>query len=666
MRWLRGKATSGELEAPLVWACAALAVCFAPHVLHFPAWITAATIAAGVWRYTAERRRWHLPPLWLRALLVFAALAGVLALYAGINGVVPGTALLALMAALKILETHRRRDLHVVLFIALFLSLSSLLREQALWSLPYLAVALFCCLVAWQQVAREGTPLPIRVVSRGAGRIARHAVPLLIAFWVLFPRVPGAFWAVPTQGEGASTGISDRIEPGSIAALIASEAVAFRVEFSGELPPLREMYWRGPVMEAVVGRAWQVSDFPPMNRRDTDVIYTGQSYRYRMTLQPTGQRWLFGLDVPETWNHPGARMSPTQQLMVRQPIDKRLVTELRSYTRFKIGGDLSPRSRDRLTYLPGGSNPKTRQLAKDLRAASRDEQEFIAKVLAMFANDNFVYTLKPPPLGLNSMDEFLFTTRAGFCEHYASAFATLMRAGGIPARLIGGYQGGELNPLGGYWIVRQSDAHAWVEIWTEDDGWVRVDPTAAVSSVRLESGLDAALRSTGQSGLGRWLDFEWLTQAGFTWDALNARWDEWVLGYGPETQQRFMRWLGMDDPRWERLATMLGIVTALILAVIALRLARLYAKPQPDEARRAYERVLRRLRITVAPHESATIAAERIAERYPSLAGDAARFVDHYQAIRYAGVDTIESLRREAGALISAARSEPATTTTHR
>ncbi|MEM1263284.1 MAG: DUF3488 and transglutaminase-like domain-containing protein [Pseudomonadota bacterium] len=664
MKWLRGKATSGELETPLVWATTALAVCFAPHVLHFPFWITAATVAAGVWRFTAERRRWHLPPLWLRALLVFAALLGVLALYAGINGVVPGTALLALMAALKILESNQRRDLHVVLFIALFLALSSLLREQALWSLPYLAIALFACLVAWQQVAREGNPLPVSTVTHGASRIARHAAPLLIAFWILFPRVPGAFWAVPTQGEGASTGISDRIEPGSIAALIASDAVAFRVEFTGALPPLREMYWRGPVMEAVVGRAWQVSDFPPMNRRDNEVSYDGQPYRYRMTLQPTGQRWLFGLDVPETWNHPNAKMSPTQQLMVRQPIDQRVVMELRSYTEFTIGGELSARTRKRLTYLPGGSNPKTRELATTLRDASTDEDDFVRQVLALFANGDFVYTLEPPPLGLNSMDEFLFATRAGFCEHYASAFATLMRAGGVPARLIGGYQGGEINPLGDYLIVRQSDAHAWVEIWAQERGWVRIDPTAAVSSVRLESGLDAALRSSGQAGVGRWLDFDWLTQAGFTWDALNARWDEWVLGYGPETQQRFMRWLGMDDPHWEKLAMALGIATALILAAIALRLARQYAKPRADEARRVFERVIRRLKVSLAPHETAPVAADKIGARYPTLEAEAARFVERYQAIRYAGDDSIDTLRREATALITAARSAPATVTT--
>ncbi|MEL7539017.1 MAG: DUF3488 and transglutaminase-like domain-containing protein [Pseudomonadota bacterium] len=662
MRLIRGKATTGVLLAPLAWAMAALAVGFAPHVPYFPPWITAMTFASGGWRLLAEHRRWHLPPLWLRALLALAALLGVLSLYSSINGIVPGTALLALMAALKLLETHRRRDLYVVLFIALFLMLASVLREQALWSLPYLFVALLAVLVAWQQVARLGQVLPASRALRSAMRLGAHALPLLLAFWILFPRVPGPFWAVPTQSGVGATGISDRIEPGSIASLIRSDAVAFRVEFDDALPATRDLYWRGPVMETIVGRAWQASDYSGTGRIDDEVSFVGESYRYRMTLQPTGQFWLFALDIPEAWDHPKARMTPTQQLTVRRPIDQRTVLELRSYTEFSIGTALGPQTRRRLLKLPSGSNPRAQSLGAELRESSASVDEFIGEVLELFASD-FVYTLEPPLLGQHSMDEFLFETKAGFCEHFATAFATLMRAGGVPSRVVAGYQGGEVNPLGDYLIVRQSDAHAWVEIWRDDYGWTRIDPTAAVSAIRLESGLDAALRSSGQRGLGGWLDFAWLSGAGFTWDAINARWDEWVLGYGPETQQRFMRWLGMDDPRWDKLAFALGIAALGCLGLVAFQLARRYARPRPDDAERIYRRALRRLRVALAPHETASVAAHRFADRYPALAGAGQSFFDRYQAVRYGGADDVPTLEREARDLIGAARRARATAT---
>ena len=666
MRLLRGKATDGTLLAPLTFAIAALAVGFVPHTWHFPPWITLLTLVCAAFRLLAEHRRWHLPPIWVRALLALAALFGVLALYASINGIVPGTALLALMAALKLLETHRRRDLFVVLFIALFLILASLLREQAIWSLPYLAVALLTCLIAWQQVARFGRPLPVRTALSTAFRIGAQAAPLLIAFWILFPRVPGPFWAVPSAAGSATTGISDRIEPGSIASLIRSDAVAFRVEFKDALPASRDMYWRGPVMESVVGRAWQVSDFPPMGRDDGPIRYAGEPYRYRMTLQATGQRWLFALDVPETWDHRRARMTPTFQLTVPKPIDERTVVELASYTRFSIGTSMSAGLKQRLAFLPNELNPRTHALARELFDEAGGVDAYINAVLRRFADGGYSYTLEPPALGLNAVDEFLFQTRAGFCEHYASAFATLMRAAGIPARLVAGYHGGEMNPLGGYWIVRQSDAHAWVEVWQDGTGWQRVDPTAAVADIRLESGLDAALAATGQAGLGGWLDLDWLSGAGFTWDAVNARWDEWVLGYGPATQRRFMQWLGMDDPRWQKLAMALGLATLLALALVAWRLARRYAKKPLDAAEKTYRRVLARAGVKLEPFETASVAAATFRQRYPALSERATAFFAVYQAIRFAGLDDNGELGRRATELIRALRQEPAPAATHR
>ncbi len=648
--WFRGRRCNGRILSPLSWSVGALGLALAAHLPYFPIWITALAFGSGLLRIQIERHRWRLLPPIIRAIFALICFIAILATYRGINGVVPGTALLAVMAAMKLLETFRRRDLYVVLFIACFLLLSALLRQQAIWSFAFLLVSLFVTMLAWLNVARAGSSLAPRTSIRFTLRIFAHAAPLLLIFWVLFPRVPGPFWAIPADRSTASTGISDTISPGSISKLSQSDAIAFRVQFSGQEPAARDLYWRGPVMESLNGRDWSVYTPKSKQRSDPAQLETrGQPTRYTMTLLPTKRRWLFALDLPRRWDLSQVNLGPEQQLLATNPVRRLTRVQIESYTDFQIKQPLSAAQKTRLTQTPANSNPRTRQLANELQQAYPDERQRSQAILDLFRDDNFVYTLEPPELGRDSMDEFLFETRQGFCEHYAAAYAYLMRLTGTPARLVGGYQGGEQNSLSNYFIVRQSNAHAWTEVWFEDDGWVRVDPTAAVSEQRIEFGLQAAFGDAGS----RFFSGNLTENIQLAWDALNARWDDWILGYGPQTQERFMQWLGLDDPSWQKLASMMGIACLLSLVGIAILLSRRYRKPPLDAIEAIYRKTLQKLKIdmpgSATPEDILPVAKQL----HPQLSPQLEAFFQHYQSLRFAGVGKVEDLRAQSRHLLA-------------
>jgi transglutaminase-like putative cysteine protease len=594
----KARGTDGSLLASLPWTLAALAVALAAHAIYLPAWITIAFLACAVWRYLIERQRQLLPSVWLRASLAVACFLGVLATYSSISGVGPGSSLLAIMAAMKLLETRRRRDQFVLLFISIFLVMSSLLREQYLWSLPYLVVAMLLILTAWLRMSAADAETA-RQSFRNSGRLMLYAAPLAIAMWIFFPRIATPFWAVPIDTSSGISGLSDSMSPGDISSLSLSDAVAFRVRFEGEIPPPQSRYWRGLVLHRYNGRTWS-GGTPSISADARDrIAIEGDAVRYRVTLEPTRQQWVFALDIPYHVSLPRTFMGPQQQLARAQPIDQRVAYDAVSYTDYRTDLAMSNVYRNWYVSLPDGSNPQSSSLARQLRHQAGSDQAFIQAVLRMFHEEPYFYTLEPPVLGADPVDQFLFDTRQGFCEHYASAFAVLMRAAGIPARIVLGYQGGEMNPMGEYLIVRQADAHAWTEVWLSGIGWQRVDPTAAVAPERIADGMSGAMFDGIGAEWGLSAPSRWLHRIGLTIDALNASWNELVLGYGPENQNRFMQWLGMEDPDWRQMMlTLIGSVVALIVGISMLMMLR-YRPPRPDRAAVLFRRFTKR--VGVAP-----------------------------------------------------------------
>ncbi len=646
------RGTDGSLLSSLPWTLTALAVALAPHVPYLAFWISGAFVSCATWRYVIERQRRMLPSRWVRGGLALLCFLGVFASYSSISGVGPGSALLAIMAALKLLETRKRRDQFVLLFISIFLVMSSLLREQYLWSLPYLVFSTLIIMTAWLRISAVESE-SARQSFRTGGRLLLYAAPLAIAMWVLFPRLATPFWSVPIDTSRAVTGLSDTMSPGDISSLSQSDEVAFRVRFDDQLPQPKDRYWRGLVMTSFNGRTWRGSEPRIAAPAGEQLEFSGRAYSYEITLEPTQQQWVIAMDMPMEWSLERTFMGPHQQLSHVTPIEQRVAYKVVSYPEYRVQAELPRIFRRYYTALPDDSNRRTASLAREMRQSAATDTQYIDAVLAMFHNEEFFYTLQPPALGSNSVDAFLFDTRQGFCEHYASAFSVMMRAASIPSRIVLGYQGGEVNPLGGHLIVRQSDAHAWVEVWLEESGWRRVDPTAAVAPERIEYGArDAALDGIGVSW-GFSAPSRLLQNLTMTWDMLNTKWNDWILGYSPDKQKTFLEWLGMEKPSWRKmLLTLVFTVIAAILAISAFIMLR-YRPAKKDRASMLYKRFIRKTGVERRIGETEQEFAARLMAQCPLPPAAIQAVTDAYLDARYganaAGAE--EKLRKAVAAI---------------
>ena len=633
------------------WLIAAVTVVALPHFSYVHIWISALLVAIALWRLVAAEKGWRMPSGWIRIPLVFAGLAGVLWDYHRVTGIEAGSALLLVMVALKLLETKSARDRTVIAIICFVLMFSMFLRAQAIWSIVYLLGGVTLCIVALLQAGNSQEHIPLRDTSRWTARLIVQALPIMMLLFLLFPRVPGPFWALPTQTSSATTGLSESVSPGDITALGRSDAVAFRVRFDGAVPEPAQLYWRGPVMSYFNGRAWSW-ETRGQNQEDlSPLVKAGPSYDYEITLEPHGRPWLLALESPIAWDHAGAAFSPDWQLIAENIVSDRFAYRATSIASGTVPGIESERYLQAMRYLPAESNPRTRILARQLRGSSQDDRSYLAAILDYIREREFVYTLTPPRLEQDAVDQFLFETRAGFCEHYASAFAVLARAGGIPTRLVTGYLGAEKNPLSDYWIVRQSDAHAWTEVWI-DNQWQRYDPTAAVAPSRIDFGMDSAIPEAGRSPVLLMRQITLLADMALGVDAINAAWDQWVLAFGPDTQLALLAKLGIKRPNFRHLLMATVIACSMFLAVLAWFLARPVSGPA-DPPLHLYQqfctklaRVFRAKRSAEGPYDYAGAA---IAAR-PELNAEILTITRLYTELRYERSeddDALNTLRKK-------------------
>jgi transglutaminase-like putative cysteine protease len=633
----------------LGWTMGALGAALAPHLLHLQPWITGLVIVIGAWRLLAELRGWRLPGPWTRALIALAVTLGVMFGYATITGLDGGTALLALMSALKLLETRTPRDHVVLIFIGWFLCLAAFLYAQDILTVAWVLPTVWLLAAALLPVARPGAAGPPLTPFRTTGAMLLKAAPVALVLFVFFPRLAGSFWGAPSA-ERALTGLTEEMSPGDISDLTLNDVVAFRVRFAGRAPPPPLRYWRGLVLSEFDGYTWSRGRSSPLLR--PPVRHQGEPVDYTVTLEPTGQQMVFALDMVQSWTPGIAAQAWDYGLRTRSPIHAVIQYEARSYPRYRAGLALSPALRNRNLQLSEGRNPRSLELARRMRAASVDDSAYLRSVLAMFREQEFYYTLTPPGLARDSVDDFLLNTRQGFCGHYASAFTTMMRAAGIPARVVGGYQGGDWNPIGGYLIVRQSHAHAWSEVWLPESGWTRVDPTAAVAPERIERGIEAALADEEllPGALRRESEFWW--QAGMIWDNVNARWNDWVVQFDRLKQESLLADLGFGDPDWRAFAIALGSGLAAAMALLFGWLAWEFRPRSTDPAAASYRRFSARLArrgVERETGEAPTAFAARVARLRPDLAPAAASITELYLRLRYLpapGIGDLRQLRR--------------------
>jgi transglutaminase-like putative cysteine protease len=482
---------------------------------------------------------------------------------------------------------------------------------------------------------------------RGSAVLLVQAVPLMLVLFVLFPRVQGPLWGMPADSQRASTGLSDTMSPGSVSDLTLSDAVAFRVAFKSPMPEAKRMYWRGPVLWDYDGRTWHAPQ-REYARPSYDTEY--RPVEYTVTVEPHGKVWLFALDLPGRLP-PRTLATSDFQLISPRPVTTRVRYEMTSFLEYTYGVNERKSNLDRALELPPGLNPRTTELAQKLRRQYGSDRAILDAAYTMFSRESFVYTLAPPRLGQHMVDEFLFDTKAGFCEHYSAAFTVLMRAAGIPARVVTGYLGGEANPIGDYLIVRQADAHAWSEVWLRGSGWVRVDPTAAVSPARVERGI-TALGATGTLPLFMRSDNQVLRQMRLTWDSLANGWNQWVLGYTPERQRSLLTRVGLDDATWRTLAALLLAATGLVILLLAFITLRRLKVRVHDPVVRAYLAFCRKLGAKGLARESSEGPldyAARIARTRPELADVVRDFIGLYVGLRYGGAqpgDDVAKLKK--------------------
>lgn len=552
------------------WITLTLALVAAPHAQRLPIWLTALAAVFCIWRLYLALMRFSLPARWPLIFLVTVGAAAIFLEYRTLFGRDAGVALLVLMLSLKLMETRTQRDGMVLAFIGYFLVITNFFYSQSIPTALYLLVCVWLITATMMGLQYTREPSDYRGQLRTTAIMLAQCVPLMVVFFVLFPRVQGPLWGLPTDAFAGVTGLSDTMSPGSLNKLVFSDEVALRAIFNGRVPPQNRLYWRGPVLLDFDGRTWRAAPSALRNPNyPVELDHRSNAVRYTVTVEPHNRRWLFALDMPGSIP-PRSSINADHMLLAQTPITSRLRYEMESFLDYAIGVGNSPASPRRMLSLPHGFNPQTRALGQQLRAQYSDNAAIMTAALTLLRDQKFIYTLEPPLLGTHAVDEFLFKTRAGFCEHFASAYVVLMRAAGVPARVVTGYLGGEYNKLGNYLIVRQSDAHAWTEVWLEDRGWVRVDPTNAVSPARAEGGLAAALPDGISLTRGRLSDNPLLHQLALTLDSLANAWNQTVLGYNLETQRALLFRAGLGDTSWRTLAILMIVASTAITLLMAL------------------------------------------------------------------------------------------------
>jgi transglutaminase-like putative cysteine protease len=629
---------SGTLENLLLFSVFFVAL---PHAFNLATPVFLFFAAMLAWRYAAGVRPALKPNQAVLFLLMLAGAALVYFQYHRVYGRDGGSALFLVGLGLKAMEMKTRREIYLVVYLSLFVALTQYLFSETIPMVLYTLAAVGLT-VSVLIGANSGTAIPLGQLLRRAGAMVAQAVPVMVVLFVFFPRIPGPLWRMPDDGSAPKTGLSDTMEPGSVSRLSESSEPAFRVDFEGDPPPPAQRYWRGPVFWRTNGVRWSAAPELPA-RKPLGLELSGPAYRYTITIEPHQRRWVFALDLPA--RIPGdLEQTKDFLLLAKDKLNERRQYTLVSQPEFRTG-PLDPDEAKRGLQLPDQPSARVGELVAGWQADGAPPRAIVDRALKHFRAEQFFYTLNPPSLPDNPIERFLFETRKGFCEHYATAFVYLMRVAGVPARIVTGYQGGQWNPLGKFLEVRQADAHAWAEVWLPETGWTRIDPTAAVAPERIEQGLDldsqaaaGEVRFNVESGLLADQAFglgAWLQEARLLWSSIDHAWNQWVLAYSPENQRRFWEALGIVD--WRSLLAWLGG----LLALGGMAAAWLFWPRRPvaaDPAVKAYRRFLKKLarRGTVKrPGEGPLDFAGRAAAEQPRLQADIHRITGTFLSIQY-------------------------------
>ena len=646
----------------------------APQVAHLPAWASLMAGAVLLWRGWLAWNGRQLPGRWAVAGLLVVAVAGTLFTHKTILGRDAGVTLIVMLLALKTLEVRARRDAMVVFFLGFFTMLSNFFFSQSLPTAVAMLVALLGLLTALVNAHMPVGRPPLAHAFRLAGTMALLGAPIMAALFLLFPRM-APLWGMPSDTMAGRSGLSGGMKVGNIAELALDDSVAMRVRFDtpgGAPPPQSDLYFRGPVFATFDGSEWHPLSYRAGTRAlerpnsPAQLQVEGAPLRYEVTLEPHKRPWLLVLDAvrdkPSVAGM-GALMTDALQWRTSRPIPDVARQQAPSYPQFRHGPDTATPALRAYTELPPGFNPRTLALAQELRSDPRFASDsapdtardatpaLVNAALTRLRTGGYRYTLEPGVYGQHTADEFWFDRKEGFCEHIASAFVVLMRAMDVPARIVTGYQGGDRNTVDGYWTVRQSDAHAWAEVWMAGRGWVRVDPTSAVAPGRTGAfeRLQAP-RGALATAMGTVMSPGMAQNLRAMWEAVNNGWNQWVLNYTQSRQLDLLKALGFESPSWQDLTTVLGALVG--LAALGGAGWTLWERSQHDPWLRLLTRARQRLAksgLTLPDTLPPRAMAERVQAQFGDSAQGVANWLLRLEQLRYAAhpVHQLGALRRE-------------------
>lgn len=549
-----------------------------PHYIYLPVWASCLSLTTLIWRAALSTKpAAKLPGRLIKTALAILFFALTYINFNSINGPEAGGCLLVMLTSLKTLELRAKRDALVIFYLGFFLIMLGFLQSQNIPTAIGLFIGLTLLMAALVNANMpSGTP-PLKNAIKIALRLMLWGSPLMIALFITFPRLD-PLWQLPNQNL-ARTGVSDTLTINSIGQLVQDESIAFRIKFDGKEPPMSDMYFRGPVLSIFDGETWRVREifFESMYGNDAfNQVFQPQSppINYEITMEVTNQPWIFTLDstiAPPQLAGYQLQMYSAFQWFSIPPLSERIRYQGIAY----INVITSPPPQQWLladTRLPPDTNPKTQAWAVELSQnpifAALDAKGKAQWLLDYIRTENFRYTLTPPKgySPQNAADQLWFEYKEGFCEHYSYAFAVLMRALGIPTRIVTGYQGAEPNFVDGFWTVRQSNAHAWTEIWQDGYGWLRIDPTFAIAPERINYGsLRQNANNPIMAGLGSLSVWGQITMR---WEAIENAWNQWVLGYNVTSSLDMLARLGIKSPNWFTLIKIILAFFAILFSFI--------------------------------------------------------------------------------------------------
>lgn len=641
----------------LLWVLASVVLVVAPHALRLPAWISALTLVCILWRLLIFAGRAPYPGKLVKTLFVFIALPLTLYQFRAEGvGLDTSVCLLILGAVFKLLEMRYKRDIVIVIVLAYVLAMIGFIYSQTIPSSLYALLVVTVITGALISLNRDNARNTFNNNSRLAVRMVLQSIPLMVVLFVFVPRV-APLWTMPIPAPSSTTGVSDEMTPGDISNLGRSVELAFRVSFEGDAPTHGQLYWRGLVLDYFDGRTWQRSgsafqNFNVLSRYQTEFrgVGQGQPVSYDVILEPTQRNWIYAMQLAD-FNSSEIVQDRNYVLHTSKPITQRYRYRMRSYLNYQTDLELTSALRARSLQLPANGNPRSRAMVAQLRTDSSSDRDYATRLLRYFREQPFFYTLNPPVLGEASIDEFMFDTREGFCEHYASSFVYFMRAAGIPARVVVGYQGGEYNPFENYTMVYQYNAHAWAEVWLESEGWVRFDPTAAVAPDRINLGVEAVfadqpgfMEDSGFSMM-RFRNTEWLNSLRLRMDALDYAWNRWVVSYDEDVQLEFLENLFGDNAQ-SGLLYALGILTTVLFGIAALFMLNGGRQPVHDPVTRLYLGFcgdLAKVGLGRQRGEGPQDYCERISVARPEFADEMKKLTALYMKLSYFPADSIRT-----------------------